>query len=257
MDAYTNVSTVASEKAKTNAHGVLFIKPNAPKTSGIYSYDNGKGHEGPSEFIMPDGTPFTEFVKKEMYKGRSYYLGHGFFSNVWKLKFGDIEYILKISEIHYVRSFAEQEAASLSDLSTGEVSRYVNKLITAQIEPDVSYMLIEYVPGMTMTEWLKMTPNKEEYTRIYNQLETGLELIHAAGYVHYDIKSDNIWIPTDSSRPPLFIDFGISNPIGKAIAYKNNHVRYASVNVNKIKLSGLRPKTRRMRRQKNKRTRKF
>jgi serine/threonine protein kinase len=41
-------------------------------------------------------------------------------------------------------------------------------------------------------------------------LYKGLEHLHSKYIAHYDIKPDNIFVPSDKSRSPFFIDFGSS-----------------------------------------------
>lgn len=222
---------------QVRSHNVILA--NRSKTTGIYSYDNGVGHTGPSTFVMPDGTPFSDFVHKKMYETHTY-LGRGVYSGSWKLDFSDVSYVLKVSGKNYTRSFTESEAEILSNLSRGEVSSYVNKLIAAQIEPTAAYILIEYIPGVTMEEWLRTHPDNDELAAVQGELETGLELIHAAGYIHFDIKPDNIWIPTDRSRHALYIDFGLSKPIGYEYKLKSGRTMKATREYNKKRLNNIR-----------------
>ena len=212
--AYVTHVAAPPPTAQPKIYG-LMIEPPAPATVGIYSYDEGIGHPGPSVFIMPDGIPFDDFVKSKTYKAHKAhtYLGHGFFSSAYKLTFpSGAQYVLKVGDRNYVRSFVEREASILSALKD---NKYVNRLLVAQIEPSTSYMLIEYIPGKTLEQWIDEGPAaKAERAAIKRELREGIHSIHSAGFVHADIKADNIWIPDDRSRPAMFIDFGLAERVG-------------------------------------------
>ena len=207
----------------------LYIVPPPPKTSGIYTYDNGKGHAGISNFIMPDGITFNDFVKSEAFKKHTY-LGHGFFSSAYLLSFSSGQkFVLKVADRNYVRSYVEGEAEVLAALAN---NKYVNKLLVAQIEPSISYILIEYVPGQTLEAWISSKPSTELRTTIKAELRAGIDSIHAAGFVHTDIKPDNIWIPEDRSRPAMYIDFGLAEPIGTVRKSKSGRVTTINPSIN-------------------------
>jgi serine/threonine protein kinase len=95
-------------------------------------------------------------------------------------------------------------------------------------------MLIEYVEGTTLTEWLNNNPSTDERKRIVRELNDGLNYIHSKLISHYDIKSDNIFVPFDSSRPPFYIDFGSS---GRREI--NNNSWKSQMSYNRTQLSSL------------------
>ncbi len=206
----------------------LMLETPAPTTAGIYSFDEGLGHPGPSVFVMPDGTSFNDFVKSKAYTTHTY-LGHGFFSSAYKLTFPSAQYVLKVGDRNYVRSFVEKEAFALSALKD---NRYVNRLLVAQIEPSTSYMLIEYIPGKTLEQWIAERPAPAERSAVKQELRNGIASIHAAGFVHTDIKADNIWIPDDRSRPAIFIDFGLAERIGTERKRVNGRTSRVNASVN-------------------------
>lgn len=71
------------------------------------------------------------------------------------------------------------------------------------------HVIMEYVAGVTLE---KRRPERmEDAIDLFIKLAEGLDVIHQAGYVHADIKPNNI-ILTDSG--PKIIDFGQSCPIG-------------------------------------------
>jgi serine/threonine protein kinase len=98
-------------------------------------------------------------------------------------------------------------------------SPYIMNLYAAECSPTQIAMLLEYVEGTTLTKWLENKPSKEEKERVRNELIKGLEYIHSRFVAHYDIKSDNVFVPSDTMRPPFFIDFGSSGR-----SHKNNNM---------------------------------
>lgn len=71
-----------------------------------------------------------------------------------------------------------------------------------------AYMVMEYEPGDELAHLIKQ--NKQfgeiEIIRLTMSLLDGLKLIHAAGFIHRDIKPQNIVIRPDGS--PVLLDFG-------------------------------------------------
>ncbi len=77
------------------------------------------------------------------------------------------------------------------------------------------YMLMELLPGQTLRRLMAAGAIAlGEVLRIAKQVCTGLEAVHAAGYVHGDVKPDNIFLTTDDAGAErvVLIDFGTSRP---------------------------------------------
>jgi len=73
---------------------------------------------------------------------------------------------------------------------------------------NTAYMIMEYEQGKGMHEILKeeKTLKENELKKILFPLLDGLGAIHAAGFIHRDIKPPNIYIREDNS--PVLLDFG-------------------------------------------------
>ena len=75
-------------------------------------------------------------------------------------------------------------------------------------ENNTAYMVMGYVEGETLEDALKFRHiyGEEQLLAMLHPLLDGLELLHDAGYIHRDIKPDNIYIRKDGS--PVLLDFG-------------------------------------------------
>ena len=71
-------------------------------------------------------------------------------------------------------------------------------------------IVMEYVDGETLTEFLKRKPSAKERLRILKELLDALEFIHDYQVVHNDLKPDNILITRNGHNVKL-IDFGYAD----------------------------------------------
>ena len=71
-------------------------------------------------------------------------------------------------------------------------------------------IVIEYVDGLTLAEWIKISPSRAQRERGLAQLLEVLEYIHSLQLVHHDLKSSNILITRNGQNVKL-IDFGLSD----------------------------------------------
>ena len=71
-------------------------------------------------------------------------------------------------------------------------------------------IVMEYVDGLTLAEWIKTSPSRAQRERVLAQLLEVLEYIHSLQLVHHDLKSSNILITRNGQNVKL-IDFGLSD----------------------------------------------
>lgn len=70
-----------------------------------------------------------------------------------------------------------------------------------------AYMVMEYQDGENLASYLKThSLSEEQLLQFIQPLLDGLEEIHQTGFLHRDIKPDNIYVRTDGS--PVLLDFG-------------------------------------------------
>lgn len=78
------------------------------------------------------------------------------------------------------------------------------------IEPLGVAIVMEYIDGRTLGDYLAERPSRKERQRILDELFKAVEYMHKRGVVHNDIKPDNILISNVSDTLKL-IDFGLAD----------------------------------------------
>ena len=77
-------------------------------------------------------------------------------------------------------------------------------------------IVMEYVEGTTLKEWLKEKHTRKDRKRIAIQLGEAVDYIHTKGIVHRDLKPENIIITKNGNNVKL-IDFGLADTCSYAI----------------------------------------
>ena len=77
-------------------------------------------------------------------------------------------------------------------------------------------IVMEYVEGTTLKEWLKEKHTCKDRKRIAIQLAEAVDYIHTKGIVHRDLKPENI-IVTKNGHSVKLIDFGLADTCSYAI----------------------------------------
>ena len=80
-------------------------------------------------------------------------------------------------------------------------------------ENGTAYIVMEYESGLSLKRWV---PQNAPLTRkavlsIVGPLLDGLEAVHASGFLHRDIKPDNIYVRADGT--PVLLDFGAARRV--------------------------------------------
>jgi serine/threonine protein kinase len=96
------------------------------------------------------------------------------------------------------------EARTLSKFDHPNVVR----VLSVTEDNNTAYMVMAYEEGQSLQDKLKgrKTLEEAELLKILIPILGGLEIVHNAGFIHRDIKPDNIFIRNDGS--PVLLDFG-------------------------------------------------
>lgn len=110
----------------------------------------------------------------------------------------------------------EREGKAISALQ----NRNICVLYDIGRQGDVDYLVMEYLEGENLGQWIQRTRTQSVAERLPRLLEisiqaaSGLEAAHQKGIVHRDIKPANIFIP--GSGEAKILDFGIAKSSGPA-----------------------------------------
>lgn len=113
------------------------------------------------------------------------------------------------NKIYVVKNILFDDTELYRKLSTIK-NENVAKVYETVIIDNKFYAVMEFVQGITLTEYIKRNgPMTDEMTReTVLQICNGLNEIHSLGIIHRDINPNNIMI--DENRKIKIIDFGIS-----------------------------------------------
>ena len=111
------------------------------------------------------------------------------------------------SHLSYNKFSQEKEYDVLSALNSDYVVRCEG---LEYVEGIGTCLVLEWIDGVTLSEWLSTKPSKRSRTAVLQQLIAALNYIHSKQVVHRDLKPNNIIITRNGCHVKL-IDFGLAD----------------------------------------------
>ena len=89
------------------------------------------------------------------------------------------------------------------------------QVLTYLEKNETAYLVMEYEVGQDLNHYFKQHPHpsESELLAIFTPINEGLDVVHQHGFIHRDIKPDNIYIRQDKS--PVLLDFGAARDVVK------------------------------------------
>lgn len=136
-------------------------------------------------------------------------IGRGSFSTVWKASMNDnessaIKIIPTTKMADKLKECLKREIAILFKVRHPNIVELKDSIETE----DTVYIIMELCAGGMLTEWNKTHKNLNEKLAILKQIVEGLHHLHSIGFVHRDIKPQNILL--DRSGCVKIADFGFA-----------------------------------------------
>lgn len=82
-----------------------------------------------------------------------------------------------------------------------------------------TFIVMEWIDGVTLDEWLATTPNQSLRRRVAHDLLEAVSYMHRQGIVHRDLKPENIMITRNGANVKI-VDFGLADNDSYAV-FKN------------------------------------
>lgn len=96
-----------------------------------------------------------------------------------------------------------------------------------EVRPYGKCIVMEFVEGISLDEFLKTNPDLHWREQIVEELLSALEYIHASGVVHKDLKPKNLLVTRNGNHLKV-IDFGLSDSDTSAILKQPSGTRHYS-----------------------------
>ncbi len=140
-------------------------------------------------------------------------IGSGNYAEIYRASDNQTQSLVAIKTLRPEHSAEEQ--ALLLFKQEGEAGSAIShenvvKILSHGVDDDIHYIVMELVRGISLRRRLTLAGRLSisESLRIMKAVLRGLQAVHEAGYVHRDIKPQNILI--DAQGTPKITDFGIA-----------------------------------------------
>ncbi len=143
-------------------------------------------------------------------------LGVGGMGVVYLAKDPDIGRKVAIKVLHSTGEKDALERFKNEAKTMGEISHpNIVILLEYGIEDNKPFLVMEYLPGLCLRDWIKQPHTLNEHKKILIQLCDAVTFAHNKGILHRDLKPDNLQILTNGDAKLL--DFGIATGQDKGL----------------------------------------
>jgi serine/threonine protein kinase len=139
-------------------------------------------------------------------------LGRGATATTWlarHLQSGH-ERVLKVAPIHHIELLRTE-----LDVLDGVSHRNLVRAYNLEPSKDVALLVLEHVAGATLTTWLGAGDplGASRFARISDELLAALDALHTHGWLHRDVKPDNVML-TFADQRTVLLDLGLALRLG-------------------------------------------
>ena len=192
---------------------------------------------GPSDYDFGNGITFGALIAAGLPSATP--LGKdGAHGSVYLYNAAGKQYIIK-----KITDEKPAQVREINMLGKAQKSAYAMRLLAGQTGEDgrSGYILSDYVPGVTLLEWINMNSSTADYKRdlkaLLNQVVDGLQALHAEGIIHRDIKPENVWVPDEGHI--FFLDFGSATRAGAESIYLGTNTYARPNNLSKSRVANV------------------
>jgi hypothetical protein len=196
------------------------------------------------------GNPaFVDKVINSYIEGGWKEIGSGAFGTAYSGTVDGTKYLIKVlqnddtdKQMEFKTMFESE--CDIANILQEKIPDYVTKIQGARFNSeDTQYILFDYLEGQTLTKVLEafagaaisddngLKQLHTDLSKLYYSVNEAIKAIHNIGYVHSDIKPDNLFI--DTNNRCKLIDFGATGEIGEPITvsseiYSAQHIELNS-----------------------------
>jgi len=192
---------------------------------------------GESYYMYGDERFINACIQQTTKETTRKFIGKGSFGETFLIKVNNTPYYIKKVAVSKERfpdptSYKNEIGAIDHEIGanidvTNKIPEYVSNLKGACIvimkAGTMAYLIFEAPEGMNLSSFIKLNPpqlntNKAKYDDIYCKIKASQNAINSVGYIHSDIKPDNIYAVVQNGKVLncKMIDFGLASTVGTA-----------------------------------------
>ena len=140
-------------------------------------------------------------------------LGRGATATTWLARHlqSTVERVLKIAPSQSIELLRNEH-----DALTTTIHPNLVRCFNLEVARDLALLVLEHVDGLTVTEWLVAGDplTGEGFLRLADELLGALAALHTRGWLHRDVKPDNVMLTHDRMPRAVLLDLGLAMSVG-------------------------------------------